>query len=69
MISSMKNYIETIKKDKPEMVNIISEIKTILDGRNCRLDESEHQIHDLEDKVEENTQSEQQKEFLKMRIL
>ena len=37
-------------------------MKNTLEGINSRLDEAEDQIRDLEDKVAENTQSEQKKE-------
>ena len=37
-------------------------MKNNIGGINSRLDEEEDQISDLEDKVEENTQSEQQQE-------
>ena len=37
-------------------------MKNTLEGLNSRLDEAEDQIRDLEDKVAENTQSEQKKE-------
>ena len=33
-----------------------------MEGINSRLDEAEDQISDLEDKIEKNTQAEQQKE-------
>ena len=37
-------------------------MKTTLKGINCRLDEAEDQNSNLEDKVAENIQSEEQKE-------
>ena len=40
----------------------ITEMKNTLEGINRRLDEAGDRISDLEDKVAENTQSEQQKE-------
>ena len=54
----MKKDIDTIKKS--EMENIICEMKT-REGISNKLDEAEAQIRDLEDKVAEHTQSEQQK--------
>ena len=42
--------------------NAISEINNTRGGINNMLDEGEDQISDLEDKVEKNTQAEQQKE-------
>ena len=44
------------------MKNTITEIKIILEGIKGRLDEAEDQISYLEDKVGENTQSEQHRE-------
>ena len=44
------------------MNNKTSEIKNILEGITIRLDETEDQITELEDKVEKNTQKEQEKE-------
>ena len=59
MLYSIKKQtnIETMKKDQPEMKNIISEMNT-LDKKNSRLDEAEDQINNLDDEVEKNTQSE-----------
>lgn len=48
------------------MKNKIIEIKNTLDGTNSRLDEAENQVRYLKEKVVENIQSEQPKEFLKM---
>ena len=44
------------------MRNILTEMKTILQGINSGADEAEDQIRDLEGKKPENIQSEQQKE-------
>ena len=43
-------------------MNAISEINNTLEGKSNRLDETKHQISDLKNKVEKNTQAEQQKE-------
>ena len=53
---------ETIKKDKSKINNAISEINNTLEGKKSSLDEAEDRISVLEDKVEKNTQIEQQKE-------
>ena len=59
---NLNNKIEIIKKmNQSEMKNTISKMKNTLEGIN-RLDETEGQINDLEDKIEENTPSEKQKE-------
>ena len=62
IFNSMRKDIETIKRDQSEIKNAISEINNTLEGINSRLDEAEDHISDLGDKVEKNTQSEQQKE-------
>ena len=41
------------------MKSTITEVKDILEGINCRLDQTEGGINDLKDKVAENTQLEQ----------
>ena len=53
--------IENIKKNQPELKSTISEMKNTLKGVNMRLDEKEDPISNLDDKVVENTQLEQQK--------
>ena len=54
--NSIKNGIETIKKNKSEMTNTVSGMENTLEGINNRLDEVEDWISDLEHKVAENTQ-------------
>ena len=45
------------------MKNTISELKNTVEGIKTRLDEAEdHQISELEDKLDKNTQNEQEKE-------
>ena len=56
----MQKDIETMHKNQEEMKNTISEMKNILEGIKNKLDEAEGWISELEDKVERNTQSEQQ---------
>ena len=51
-----------ILKGHSVIKNPISEINNSLAGINSRLDETEVQISDLEDKVEQNNQAKQQKE-------
>ena len=62
ILNSMKKAIETIKKDQSEIKNAISEINNTLEGINSTLDAAEDRFSVLEDKVEGNTQAEQQKE-------
>ena len=58
----IKMEIENIKKTQSEMKSTITEMKNTLEGINSRWNEAEVQISDLEDKVAETTQSEQQQE-------
>ena len=44
------------------MNNKISEIKITLEGITSRLDEAEDRIRELEDKIDKNSQTEQEKE-------
>ena len=44
------------------MKDTLSKMKNNLQGIYCMVDEAENQISNLKNKVEENTQSEQQKE-------
>ena len=44
------------------MKNSVMQIKNILNGINSRLEEAEEQIGDMEDKVMENHQAEQEEE-------
>lgn len=54
---------ENIKKDWPELKNIIKEIlKNTLEGINSRLEDTEEQISDPEDRVVEQ-QKEKKKHF------
>ena len=50
-----------MKKNHSQMNNTIYEIKNTLEIINSRLDEAEDQISGLEEKVAENTKSEQKK--------
>ena len=53
-------HLECIK-DQTEMKTTIMEIKNKLGGINIRLDDTEEQIRDLEDRVVEITEAEQEK--------
>ena len=57
----MKKDIEAMKKDQSQIKNAISEINNTLEGIISKLDEAEDWNSNLEDKVEKNNQSEQQK--------
>ena len=58
----MKKEIETMNKGQEEMKNTISKLKNPVDGIKSRPYKAEDQISELEDKVEKNTQNEQDKE-------
>ena len=62
MLKELSEDINSIKKIKSEMKITITEKKNTLKEINSRLDEAEDPISDLKDKMEENIQSEQQKE-------
>ena len=58
---NMKKEVETINKGQEEMKNTISELKNTVEGIKSRLNEAGDWISKLEDKVEKNTQNEQEK--------
>ena len=53
----MKKDIETIEKNQSEIKITIPERENTLDRINISLDEAEHGISNLQDKVTESTQS------------
>ena len=53
---------ENIKKYQPESKSTITEVRSPLEGINSRLVDAEAQISDLEYRMMESTQAEQQKE-------
>ena len=50
------------RKNQSELKNIITEMKIILEGIKSRRGDTEENISDLEDRIMESTQSEQQKD-------
>ena len=58
-----------MKENQAKHKNTISEIKNTLKGIICRLDNREEWSGDLEEKVMEMPQAEQEKEFFKMLLL
>ena len=58
----MGKDIQNFNKNQLEMKTAVCEMKNTLEGIKIRLDEAEDQIGELEDKVEKDTQLEQQKE-------
>ena len=66
MLESIKKDIETIKEGQSAIKNTISGMMNTVKGINSSLDEAEDIISLLDNKVEKNTQSQQQppkKEF------
>ena len=59
---NMKKEIETINKGQEEMNKTISELQNTVEGIKSRFDEAEDWVSELENKVEKNTQNEQEKE-------
>ena len=58
----MKKAIQTINKGQEQMKITTFELKNTVEGIQSRLDEAEDWTSELEDKVEKNTQNEQDKE-------
>lgn len=56
-----------VKKNQPELNNDWNE-KYIIEGINSRLEDEEEWISDLEDRLEEGTQTEQQREKWVLKI-
>ena len=63
LLKTMKQDIETIKKDQSEIKNAISEINKTQEGINIRLDETEDQINNLEDKSQKTLKQSSKKNF------
>ena len=71
MLKEFSRYLNSIKKIQSETKHNLIEIKDNLQGINCRMDETENQISDLEYREAKNNQSKQQEEkwIKKMRSL
>lgn len=60
-----KNYyqeLESIQEKKNELKTIVTEMNTIIEGINSKLVDKQEPISDLEDRIVEITQSEEQNE-------
>ena len=57
--------LQNIRKKQTELKNTMTEIKKYIEGINIRLDDTKQQISELEDRVVEITQAEEDKEFFK----
>ena len=58
MRRELSEDLSSIKKIQSETKDTLTEIKTNLQGNNCRVDEAENQTNDLEHKEAKNNQSE-----------
>jgi len=54
--------LEEIKKSQPIMNNVITEIKSTLEGTNSRITEAEDRISEVEDRMVEINEAERKKE-------
>ena len=62
ILKELSGYFNSIKKTKAEMKDILTEIKSNLQGTNSTVDEVKNQTNDLEHKEEKDIQSVQQEE-------
>ena len=60
--NSIKEGMETIRKNQSELKDTLIKIKNNLQGISSRVDEAENQISDLEYKEPKNTKVKQQEE-------
>ena len=61
-VSILTKKLENVKQNQSELKTTIPEMKNTIQVINCRLDNTQECISDLEDRIIEITQSEQQKE-------
>lgn len=59
IVRILNKELENIQKKQSELKNVINEMKTILEGTNSRLGETEEQINDMEYRMMEFTKLEQ----------
>ena len=64
MRRELSEDLSSIKKIQSETKDTLTEIKTNLQGNNCRVDEAENQTNDLEHKEAKNNQSEQEEKSI-----
>ena len=69
MLKELSEDLNSIKKIQSEMKDTLTEIKNNLQGNNCRVDEAEIQMNDMEHKEAKNNQqnNKKKKESKKMR--
>ena len=59
--------LEEIKKSQSIMNNVITEMKSTLEGTNSRITEAEDRISEVEDRMVEINEAERKKELKEMR--
>ena len=62
MLKELSGYFNSIKMIQSGMKETLIEIKSNLQGNNCRVDEAKNQIKDLEHKETKNNHAEQVQE-------
>ena len=67
MQENFNKDLEEIKKSQSIMNNAITEIKSTLEGTNCRITEAEERISEVEDRMVEINEAEKKKELKEMR--
>ena len=65
MVEHSKNFNKEIENVKKSETEVITEMQNTLEGFYSRMDETEEQISELEDKAMENAQTEQRNERIK----
>ena len=61
--------LEEIKKSQSIMNNVMTEIKSTLEGTNSRITEAEERISEMEDRMVEINEAERKKELKEMRTI
>ena len=69
MWENVNKDLGEIKKSQYLMNNVITEIKSTLEGINSRITEAEDRISEVEDRMVEINEAERKKEFKEMRTI
>ena len=62
MQGKFNKHLEEIKKSQPIMNNVITQIKSTLEGTTSRITEAEDRISEVEDRMVETNEAEKKKE-------
>ena len=68
MLKELSEDLNSIKKIRSEMQDMLIETKSNLQGNNSKVDEAKNEINDLEHKEAKNNQSEQEEKRIKKKI-